>query len=148
MPLLQQTQRLSEIAENLLLLSRADAGALALKKEAIDFSAMCHELAEDAEILAMRQNIATKSEISPGIEVCADQLYIRRILLNLLDNAIEYNVGGGTVAISAGTSGPHAFFRITNRARKFPRSMQTSSLNASTGPILVAPRTYSVQVWD
>ena len=48
--LLLETQRLSAIAENLLLLSRADAGALTLKKEVIDFSAMCHELAEDAEI--------------------------------------------------------------------------------------------------
>jgi len=118
--LLQQTQRLSEIAENLLLLSRADAGALALRKEAIDFSAMCHELVEDAEILAMRQNITTKAEILPGIEICADQLYIRRILLNLLDNAIKYNVGGGTVAISAATSGPHAFFRITNTGPEIP----------------------------
>ena len=118
--LLQQTQRLSEIAENLLLLSRADAGALALKKEAIDFSAMCHELVEDAEILAMRQNITTKSEISPGIEVCADQLYIRRILLNLLDNAIKYNVGGGTVAISLGKSDSLAIFRIANTGPEIP----------------------------
>ena len=119
--LLQETQRLSDIAENLLLLSRADAGALTLKKEAVDFSAMCHELAEDAEILSVRKNITTKSEISPGIHLYADELYLRRILLNLLDNAIKYNVEGGTVSISAAKSGPHVFFRITNSGLEIPK---------------------------
>jgi heavy metal sensor kinase len=118
--LLQQTQHLSDIAENLLLLSRADAGALTLRKEAVDFSAMCHELAEDAEILSLRKNITTKSEISPGIQVCADELYLRRILLNLLDNAIKYNIDGGTVSISAAESGSCVFFRITNTGLEIP----------------------------
>jgi heavy metal sensor kinase len=118
--LLQQTQHLSDIAENLLLLSRADAGALTLKKEAVDFSAMCHELAEDAEILSLRKNITTKSEISLGIHFCADELYLRRILLNLLDNAIKYNVEGGTVSISAAESGSCVFFRITNTGLEIP----------------------------
>src|SRR6516225_3551049 len=119
--LLQETQRLSDIAENLLLLSRADAGALTLKKEAVDFSAMCHELAEDAEILSVRKNITTKSEISPGIHLYADELYLRRILLNLLDNAIKYNVEGGTVSISASKSGSCVFFRITNTGLEIPK---------------------------
>jgi two-component system, OmpR family, heavy metal sensor histidine kinase CusS len=87
--LLDQTERLSAIVEKLLLLSRADAGALTLRKEAIDFSAMCHELVEDAEILALRKKIATKSEILPAIAVYADEPYLRRILLNLLDNAVN-----------------------------------------------------------
>ena len=118
--LLHQTQRLSDIAENLLLLSRADAGALTLKKEPIDFSAMCHELVEDAEILSLRQNITTQSEISPGIQVCADELYLRRTLLNLLDNAIKYNIEGGTVSISAATPGSQVFFRIANTGPEIP----------------------------
>jgi heavy metal sensor kinase len=118
--LLHQTQRLSDIAENLLLLSRADAGTLTLKKAPIDFSAMCHELVEDAEILSLRQNIATKSEISPGIRVCADEIYLRRTLLNLLDNAIKYNIEGGTVSISLAKSDAQVFFRITNTGPEIP----------------------------
>jgi heavy metal sensor kinase len=118
--LLQQTQRLSDVAENLLLLSRADADALALKIETIDFSAMCYELAEDAEILSLRRHITTKSAISSGIQVCADEFYLRRILLNLLDNAIKYNVEGGTVAMSAARSGSYVFFRISNTGPGIP----------------------------
>jgi two-component system heavy metal sensor histidine kinase CusS len=121
--LLEQTERLSAIVEKLLLLSRADAGALTLKKEPIDFSAMCHELVEDAEILALRKKIATKSEILPAIAVYADESYLRRILLNLLDNAVKYNVEGGTVSISLGKSGLLAIFRIAKyRSRDSPRA--------------------------
>lgn len=112
--LLDQTQRLSAIVENLLLLSRADAGALTLKRETIDFSAMCRELVEDAEILSLQQNITTKSEISPGIQVRADELYLRRTLLNLLDNAIKYNIDGGIVSISMRKSDSEVLFEIAN----------------------------------
>ena len=118
--LLEQTERLSAIVEKLLLLSRADAGALTLKKEPIDFSAMCHELVEDAEILALRKKIATKSEILPAIAVYADESYLRRILRNLLDNAVKYNVEGGTVSISLGKSGSLALFRIANTGPEIP----------------------------
>jgi signal transduction histidine kinase len=97
--LLEQNQRLSGIVEKLLLLSRADARTLILRTEAVEFSTMCHDLAEDAEALALRQKITTEFEISPGITVYADKSYLRRVLLNLLDNAIKYNTESGTVSI-------------------------------------------------
>jgi heavy metal sensor kinase len=118
--LLEQTERLSGIVEKLLLLSRADAGALTLRKEPLDLSAMCHELVEDAEILALRKKITTKSEISPAIVVYADESYLRRILLNLLDNAVRYNVEGGTLSISLGKSDSLAVFRIANTGPEIP----------------------------
>ena len=119
--LLEQTERLTAIVEKLLLLSRADAGALTLRKELVDFSAMCHELVEDAEILALRKKIATKFDITPAVAVCADESYLRRILLNLLDNAIKYNVEGGTVSISLAKSDSLALFRIANTGPEIPQ---------------------------
>jgi heavy metal sensor kinase len=119
--LLEQTERLSAVADKLLLLSRADAGALTLKKEAVDFSTMCHDLVEDAEVLALRQHITRESEISPGIAVYADESYIRRVLLNLLDNAIKYNVEGGIVSISLARYESLALFRIANTGQEIPK---------------------------
>jgi two-component system, OmpR family, heavy metal sensor histidine kinase CusS len=112
--LLVETQRLCDIVEKLLLLSRADAGALTLIKEILDFSAVCHELAEDAQILARPKRITTQFEILPDIKVLADESYLRRMLLNLLDNAIKYNVEGGSLSISLTKSGALAVFRIAN----------------------------------
>ena len=124
--LLSQTQRLSTITENLLLLSRADARALSLKKEAVDFSALCQDVVEDGEILGMRRNIETKAEISPEVIVWADKSYVRQALLNLLDNAIKYNFESGTVSISLTKSGSLAIFRIANTGQEIPKDRETS----------------------
>ena len=123
--LLQQTHRLSAIVENLLLLSRADAGALNLRKQTVDFSGLCHELTADAEILALRHNIDISSTIENDVQVLADEWYLRRLLLNLLDNAIKYNFYSGKVEISLTKSGDLASFRIANTGPEISEEHQT-----------------------
>jgi signal transduction histidine kinase len=112
--LLAETQRLCDIVEKLLLLSRADAGELTLATEILDFSSICLELVEDAQILAGPKRIGTEFEIAPEVKVVGDELYLRRVLLNLLDNAIKYNVVGGSLSISLTTLHPTAQLRISN----------------------------------
>ena len=123
--LLQQTHHLSAISDNLLLLSRADAGALNLRKKNVDFSALCQELATDAEILALRHSIDISSEIANDVHVFADEWYLRRLLLNLLDNAIKYNLDFGKVEISLTKSGDLASFRIANTGPEISKEHQT-----------------------
>jgi heavy metal sensor kinase len=122
--LLGETQRLCDIVEKLLLLSRADAGTLTLTKEILDFSALCNELAEDAEILSRPKRITGEFEISPDVKVLADESYLRRVLLNLLDNAIKYNVEGGSLSISLTKSGRLAVFRVANLGPGIPKEHQ------------------------
>jgi heavy metal sensor kinase len=112
--LLAETQRLCDIVEKLLLLSRADAGELTLAMEVLDFSSICRELVEDAQILAGPKRISTEFEIAPDIKVFGDELYLRRVLLNLLDNAIKYNVAGGALSISLTATHLTAQLRIAN----------------------------------
>jgi signal transduction histidine kinase len=71
-------------------------------------------LAEDAQILARPKRITTEFEISPEVKVLADESFLRRMLLNLLDSAIKYNVEGGPLCISLTKSGALAAFRIAN----------------------------------
>lgn len=122
--LLGQTQRLSTIADKLLLLSRADVKALNLKKEAVNFTAMCHDVVEDAEILGIQRNITTKAEILPEVIVWADRSYIRQALVNLLDNAVKYNVESGAISISLSRSGSLAMFRIANTGQEIPKDRE------------------------
>jgi heavy metal sensor kinase len=122
--LLDQTQRLSAIAEKLLLLSRADAGALILNRRDVELSAMCQDLVEDAQVLGMRCKITADAEISQGVVVRADQSYIRQALLNLLDNAIKYNVESGAISVSLKKSCSLALFRIANTGHEIPKDRE------------------------
>jgi signal transduction histidine kinase len=119
--LLAETQCLCDIVEKLLLLSRADAGTLNLTKKILDFSAICRELLDDAEILVRPKRITVEFEISPDVEVLGDESYLRRVLLNLLDNAIKYNFGGGSLSISLTKSGGLAVLRIANLGPGIPK---------------------------
>ena len=73
-----------------------------------------YELVEDAQILADPKGVTTEFEISPDVQVLADESFLRRLLLNLLDNAIKYNVDGESLSISLTKSGALAVFRIAN----------------------------------
>jgi signal transduction histidine kinase len=123
--LLGQSQRLSSITEKLLLLSRADARALTLEKAAVDFTAMCHDLVEDSEVLGMQRNISTKAELSPAVFVWADKSYVRQVLLNLLENAVKYNLESGIISVSLTSSGSLATFRIANTGQEIPQHRES-----------------------
>jgi len=123
--LLAETQRLCDIVEKLLLLSRADAGTLTLTKEILDFSALCNELMEDAEILARPKRITGQFEITPDVKVLADESYLRRVLLNLLDNAIKYNVEDGSLSLSLTKSDGLAVLRMANIGPGIPKEHES-----------------------
>ena len=87
--LLEETTRLVTITEGLLLLSRADAGKLRLETTTLDLSHLLADLIEDVEILAERRAIQIHTEIPAGIQVEANDHFLRQLLLNLFDNAIK-----------------------------------------------------------
>jgi signal transduction histidine kinase len=82
------------------------------------------DLVEDAQVLGMRCKTTADAEISQGIVVCADQSYVRQALLNLLDNAIKYNVESGAISVSLKKSGALALFRIANTGPEIPKDRE------------------------
>jgi two-component system phosphate regulon sensor histidine kinase PhoR len=72
----------------------------------------------------MRSKITAKAEISQQIFVWADQSYVRQALLNLLDNAVKYNVERGAISVSLKKSGSLALFRIANTGPEIPKDRE------------------------
>jgi len=112
--LLEETSALQKTAENLLLLTRFDAGKNPLQRRPLDWSALVAEAGEDAELLAAPRHLKIETEIAAGVRVLGDATLLRRVLLNLIDNAVKYNRADGRVRLTLGLANGLATVTVAN----------------------------------
>ena len=99
--ILEETDSLRELTDDLLTLSRADAGQMKLAIGAVDSGAMVREVAEQLEVLADEKQQTIVCEVEPGLMVSADVRVLKRAVINLIDNAIKYSPPGSRVSVFA-----------------------------------------------
>ena len=99
-------QLLLTIINDILDLSRIEAGAFELRPRRVDIDEVLHSM---VRIIGPR---AEKRSIKISVEIAADQprlsldeRAIKQMLLNLLSNAVKFNREGGEVSVRAGTNG-------------------------------------------
>ncbi len=119
--LLHQIHQLSSIAENLLLLARADAGRLDLHPVQFDLSEVLRGMCEDASVMAEAEGLEVEAKLPPELPVVADRGAISLIVQNLLENAIKYNEPDGCVCITARAAAGEAEVRVRNKGEPIPR---------------------------
>lgn len=118
--LLQQTRRLTSVAENLLLLSRADTGRLALRKTNFDLRKLLGGSLEDARVLGMGKNLEIEARLPENLPVTGDREMISLTVQNLIENAVKYNRPGGTILVSANRSGNGVEIRVGSNGPGIP----------------------------
>ncbi len=109
------TQHLTRLVEDVLLLSKADAGQFALRPAPVDVPLL---LAQSANLLrpeAEARSIRLDVELEPHLPApLADGLRIQQVLTNLVSNALAHTPDGGQVALSAALDGSCILFTITD----------------------------------
>jgi heavy metal sensor kinase len=98
---LTEIERLSGVTDQLLLLARADAGTLRARREAVDVPDLLEEVGERWRHLAARRGIEIIVTAPDDGIIDADPLLLRRLLTNLVDNAIRHTPPNGRVQLSA-----------------------------------------------
>ena len=89
-----------ELIEELVELARAEAGQLALRREAVDLSAMANEATEAYRAKIESAGLTLEGEIDSALPpVTGDPDRIGQILSNLISNAVNYTPEGGRVTI-------------------------------------------------
>jgi signal transduction histidine kinase len=114
-----EVERLIDITEKLLLLSRADANSLAHAFTPVDISQMLLEmLILDEEDAETRSRLSIITDIEPGIVWLCDKTLIVQLIHNLYENAQKYNEPQGWIRIS-----------LVREAEQFRLTIENPSLN-------------------
>jgi signal transduction histidine kinase len=98
----EEAERLSRIVEDLFILARQPIQSpTALIKEPVSLTEVVKDCARAAQVLASRKGVRLKLENdSTSIALNADEELIKRMILNLLDNAVKYTPEGGEISLA------------------------------------------------
>src|SRR5215475_8143011 len=119
-PLLHQTRRLTGVIEDLLLLSRMDAGQLQIASAPVNLSQLVDEWLDDLGALPDSPDVKIEKEFLPGLFVAGEKRYTSLIVQNLLENARKYNRVGGRIRVSARGNGRDVVLTIGNNGHTIP----------------------------
>ncbi len=120
---LDEIQRLTKIVDGLTLLTKADAGQVALKFETVSLDEIIRDVFADAQILARPANISVQLAACEEIKIPGDRHRLRQLLLNLADNAVKYNQPGGTIEFSLQRKGAKAELKLSNTGQSIPQEI-------------------------
>ena len=116
-----EIERLIEITEKLLLLSRADANSIRYDMESVQLSELVTELALDA--MAFQPELKIHTQIEPNITWTCDRSLIQQLLYNLYTNAAKYNAADGWIRFSLARHQDSFFLSIENPCDNIPADL-------------------------
>ena len=122
---LDEVQRLAKIVDGLSLLTKADAGQVALALEPVQMDVIVREAVEDAQHLGQGHDVGIALAACEALSVRGDRHRLRQVLLNLTDNAVKYNCPNGTVTIALTRVDDVARLAIANTGPGVPRELQS-----------------------
>lgn len=145
-------KQMRELVERLLALARLDAGVAKVQSGTVDVADLVEQCATLVRPLAVANDLTLTAHAPPHLPWFTDGDKLREVLINLLNNAVQYNAPGGTVSVTVTASGaqlelavsdtgigiaadaiPHLFERFY----RVDPSREASELNAGLGLSIV-----------
>jgi heavy metal sensor kinase len=99
--MLEEVDRLTRLVENLLLLTRADAGRIPLTRTAVDLGELVLGVSDSLRVLAEEKDHAWTVDVAEPVTAVCDRSILRLGVTNLVYNAIKYTPHKGAIRIAA-----------------------------------------------
>lgn len=109
-----QTQRLTELTNSLVYLSKMEETEHTIKKETLCISEILEEAVNSFRILAASKKLSLEAMLTPDISVEAEPDSVRRLISILLDNAVKYSPEDGRVKVGLSANRKNAVITVCN----------------------------------
>ncbi|HPO63080.1 MAG TPA: ATP-binding protein [Candidatus Kapabacteria bacterium] len=119
---LEEAERLSNVVETLLELSRADAGQVKMAFQEQNISKLIADISEDAEILAEQKSIWVEKKIPATVIANFDSARMHQAILNIVDNAIKYTNEHGKISIELTEDEKYAILKVSDTGIGIPKN--------------------------
>jgi len=122
--ILEECERLTRLTDQLLALSREDAGVARLARESVELTALVEGVVENMRQLAEAKGLRLHIDTRAAVRVQGDDARLRQVFYNLLDNSIKYTPEGGTVEVRVASHGGAAVVTVSDTGIGIPAEHQ------------------------
>ncbi len=117
-----QARQLGTLVEDMLVLARADAGGYPLRPVDLYLDDVVDECRRAVAVLAADRGITVTSNGAADVRVRGDEELLRRLLVNLLQNAVQHTPKGGAVSVDVSPNGSRVHVRVTDTGGGIPEA--------------------------
>jgi heavy metal sensor kinase len=126
---LEEINYMSKVLEDLFMLSKSDENQVNLDCKQIDLKPLVEEICKHAEVLAEEKNIKIVIAFLEAVPIKGDEVRLRQMLWNILQNGIKYTQRGGELKISLQNDGGGAMLTIQDTGIGIPEEDLSSIFN-------------------
>jgi heavy metal sensor kinase len=109
---LRELKKITRMISDLLILLRSDSGTKNLHPKSLNLGNVLKELQNTFRLISETKKVNLSTNGIPDIQINGDEILLRRVFSNLLDNAIKYTSPGGRVYVSLRDKGDKVMVRI------------------------------------
>jgi two-component system phosphate regulon sensor histidine kinase PhoR len=117
-----ESERLSRMIDNILNISRIEAGVTKVEKQNVALTPILKQVVEVLSPQAAEKEQSLEAELSPVFyQVNADRDMLYQAVLNVAGNAIKYTPAGGSIRVSSAIEGGMAVVRVADNGLGIPK---------------------------
>jgi signal transduction histidine kinase len=117
----EQSQRLATLVEDMLVLARVDAGGYPVRPVECYVDDVIDDCQRAMGLLAASRFVQVTASGASDVAIRGDQELLRRLLVNLLQNAVQHSPPGATVSIDVSLKGRDVCIRVIDSGTGIPR---------------------------